>query len=179
MGYTNYLLAQQKLVFKQRTGSKVTKRHDRAKTPFARTLAYKGTADADRDRLNETMAAIAPGELYRQIAALTKQLENLALSKAAAPIKPQVNRSFNAREHPELLGEATGRSRAGPDRVTTRSRLADFPRSTRLGSYAGAAAASTAGTTPARSCAVLRFPTIEMQPRRGADEGQMRPSSAV
>jgi hypothetical protein len=107
MGYTNYLLAQQKLVFKQRTGSKVTKRHDRAKTPFARTLAYKGTADADRDRLNETMAAIAPGELYRQIAALTKQLENLALSKAAAPIKPQVNRSFNAREHPELLGEAT------------------------------------------------------------------------
>jgi hypothetical protein len=107
MGYTNYLLAQQKLVFKQRTGSKVTKRHDRAKTPFARTLAYKGTADADRDRLNETMAAIAPGGLYRQIGALTKQLENLALSKAAAPIKPQVNRSFNAREHPELLGEAT------------------------------------------------------------------------
>jgi Integrase core domain len=107
MGYTNYLLAQQKLVFKQRSGSKVTKRHDRAMTPRARTLAYKGTADADRDRLNETMGAIAPGELYRQIGALTKQLENLALTKAAAPIKPQVNRSFNAREHPELLGEAT------------------------------------------------------------------------
>ena len=107
MGYTNYLLAQQKLVFKQRTGSKVTKRHDPAKTPLARTLAYKGTAETDRDRLNETMAAVAPGELYRQIAALTQQLENLALTKAPAPIKPQVNQAFNARLHPELLGEAT------------------------------------------------------------------------
>jgi transposase InsO family protein len=95
MGYTNYLLAQQKLVFKQRTGSKVTKRHDRAMTPLARTLAYKETAEADRDRLNEAMGAIAPGELYRQIAALTRQLENLALSKAAAPVKPKVNQAFN------------------------------------------------------------------------------------
>src|SRR5580704_14628513 len=95
MGYTNYLLAQQKLVFKQRTGSKVTKRHDRAMTPFARTLAYTGTAEADRDRLNEAMGAIGPGQLYRQIAALTRQLENLALSKAAAPAKPKVNQAFN------------------------------------------------------------------------------------
>jgi hypothetical protein len=53
------------------------------------------------------MAAVAPGELYRRIAALTQQLENLALTKAPAPIKPQVNRSFNSREHPELLVEAT------------------------------------------------------------------------
>jgi hypothetical protein len=46
MGYTNYLLAQQKLVFKQRDGSKVTKRYDRATTPLART---KGPP---RDRRN-------------------------------------------------------------------------------------------------------------------------------
>lgn len=35
--YTNYLLAQQKLVHKQRHGAKVTKRYDRAATPYART----------------------------------------------------------------------------------------------------------------------------------------------
>jgi hypothetical protein len=29
MGYTNYLLAQQKLLSKQRDGAKVTKRYDR------------------------------------------------------------------------------------------------------------------------------------------------------
>jgi hypothetical protein len=93
--YTNYLLAQQKLVFKQRTGSKVTKRYDRAMTPFARTLAHEGMAQADRARLHKAMGAIAPGELYRQIAALTQQLEHLALVKAPAATKPKVNQAFN------------------------------------------------------------------------------------
>jgi hypothetical protein len=100
-------LAQQKLVFKQRSGSKVTKRYDRAMTPCARTLAYKGTAEADRARLRETMGAIAPGELYRQIATLTRQLENLALAKAAAPVKPEVNQAFNEWRSTEVLREAT------------------------------------------------------------------------
>jgi hypothetical protein len=95
MGYTNYLLAQQKLVFKQRDGSKVTKRYDRAATPFARTMARQEIAETDRARLQEAMAAIAPGDLYREIAALTQQLENLALAKAPAPVKPKVNQAFN------------------------------------------------------------------------------------
>jgi hypothetical protein len=95
MTYTNYLLAQQKLVFKQRTGSKVTKRYDRAMTPFARALAHEGVAKADRIRLHNAMATISPGELYRQIAALAHQLENLALLKAPAAPKPKVNEAFN------------------------------------------------------------------------------------
>jgi hypothetical protein len=107
MGYTNYLLAQQKLVFKQRTGSKVTKRYDRAMTPCARTLAQKGITKTDRARLEETMGAVRPGELYRQIQDLTTQLERLALNKAPVPVKPQVNRAFNPSLHPEVLVEAT------------------------------------------------------------------------
>jgi hypothetical protein len=93
MGYTNYLLAQQKLVFKQRDGSKVTKRYDRAATPLARTTARPEVTKAERVRLDDTLAAIAPGELYRQIRDLAKQLENLALAKAPAPNKPQVNQT--------------------------------------------------------------------------------------
>jgi transposase InsO family protein len=107
MGYTNYLLAQQKLIFKQRNGSKVTKRYDRATTPFARTMARPDLSEPDRDRLETTMATVRPGDLYRQIHDLTQQLENLALTKAPAPIKPQVNRSFNPSLHPEVLVEAT------------------------------------------------------------------------
>jgi hypothetical protein len=110
MGYTNYLLAQQKLVFKQRDGSKVTKRYDRATTPLARTIARPEITKAERSRLEKTMAGVAPGELYRQIAALTQQLENLALTKAPAPVKPQVNRAFNPSLHPEVLVEATNQS---------------------------------------------------------------------
>ena len=58
-------------------------------------MVRQGITKADRFRLRETMAAIAPGELYRQIAALTHQLENLALTKAPAPVKPKVNQAFN------------------------------------------------------------------------------------
>jgi hypothetical protein len=107
MGYTNYLLAQQKLVFKQREGSKVTKRYDRAATPLARTIARPDITGADRARLNEAMAAVRPGDLYRSIQELTTRLEHLALTKAPAPVKPQVNRSFNPSLHPEVLVEAT------------------------------------------------------------------------
>lgn len=105
--YTNHLLAQQKLSFKQRNGAKVTKRHDRAQTPLQRTLAWDGLADQHRARLEKTMSEIRPAELYRQIAELTARLENLALAKAPAPVKPPVNRAFNAGPKAEVPREAT------------------------------------------------------------------------
>ena len=108
--YTNHLLAQQQLVFKQRSGSKITKRHDRAATPFERARSFGEIAVKDRSAMQQTMDAVCPGELYRQIAALTTQLERLALNKAAAPVKPVVNRAFVNHRQPEHLGEATIRS---------------------------------------------------------------------
>jgi hypothetical protein len=94
--YTNYLLAQQKLLSKQRHGAKVTKKYDRAMTPFGRTSARADITPACRQTMDETMAGVHPGELYRQIQNLTTQLERLALSKAPAPVRPRVNRAFNA-----------------------------------------------------------------------------------
>ncbi len=105
--YTNYLLAQQKLTFKQRKGAKVTKRHDRAQSPYQRTLAWDALADQDRVKLEMTMAEIKPAELFRQIATLTTRLENMALSKAPAPARPPVNRAFNAGPKAEAPHEAT------------------------------------------------------------------------
>ena len=96
MIYTNHLLANQKLVFKQRDGAKVTKRYDRAQTPYARALASKEISPAAARKMKATMAGVRPGDLYHQILALTEQLEHLALSKAPAPVKPRVNRAFNA-----------------------------------------------------------------------------------
>jgi len=94
--YTNYLLAQQKLVFKQRHGAKVTKKYDRAMTPFGRTSARPEITPACRQAMEETMDSVRPGKLYRQIQDLTSQLERMALSKAPAAVKPRVNRAFNA-----------------------------------------------------------------------------------
>jgi len=93
--FTNYLLAQQKIVFKQRDGSKVTKRYDQATTPFDRAMARTTLDEKDRADMQRAMDAIKPGDLSRQIQGLTNQLERIALSKAPAPVKPQVNRAFN------------------------------------------------------------------------------------
>jgi hypothetical protein len=93
--FTNYLLAQQKIVFKQRDGSKVTKRYDSALTPFERAMARTTVAQDARSAMQEVMDAVQPGKLYREIRSLTTQLERIALSKAAAPIKRPVNRAFN------------------------------------------------------------------------------------
>jgi hypothetical protein len=106
MSFTNYLLAQQKLVFKQRTGSKVTKRYDRAATPCERTLASSDIPEQCRDNLLGSMAAISPGALYWQIRELTERLENMALRKAPAPATPRVNRAFNPSGQAEVLSEA-------------------------------------------------------------------------
>jgi len=104
--FTNYLLAQQKIVFKQRHGSKVTKRYDRAATPFERALDRPSVVTKDREVMHGVMNAIRPGNLYRQIHHLTTQLEHMALSKAPAPVKPQVNRAFTHWTHAEVLREA-------------------------------------------------------------------------
>jgi hypothetical protein len=105
--FTNYLLPQQKLISKVRHGAKVTKRYDRAQTPAQRAVAHPDLSDRDRARLTRAMRSVHPGELSRSIAELTSRLERLALSKAPAPVKPRVNRSFNQPRQPEVLREAT------------------------------------------------------------------------
>ena len=93
--FTKRLLAQSKLIFKQRNGAKVTKHYDTAQTPFARALADDRVTSTARTALTAAHKAIRPGDLYRQINGLIKQYEHLARSKASAPLKPSVNRSFN------------------------------------------------------------------------------------
>ena len=105
--FTNYVLAQQQLVSKIREGSKVTKRYDRAKTPYQRAKAWTGLTASDSQRLDQSLTGTQPGTLSRQITELTIRLENLALTKTAAPVKPPVNRAFNNRPEPEIPHEAT------------------------------------------------------------------------
>jgi hypothetical protein len=100
-------LAQQKLVFKKRDGAKLTKRYDRAATPFQRASARDDITGACRTDMNKTMGSVRPGDLYRQIRDLTSRLENMALSKASAASKPRVNTAFNPSLHAKVSREAT------------------------------------------------------------------------
>ena len=93
--FTNYLLPQQKLIFTQRHGAKVTKRHDRATTPHHRAIADPNVRKMPVIRMNATFKTIKPAALSRSILALTGRLETLALAKTPAPVKPAVNRAWN------------------------------------------------------------------------------------
>jgi transposase InsO family protein len=104
--FTNLLLTQQKLVRRERIGSKVIKRHDPAATPLERVVRSGVLSSQQRGAITRARNRLRPGELQREIARLCAQLERLALVKTAAPQRA-VNRSFNATDRPELLAEAT------------------------------------------------------------------------
>jgi len=93
--FTNYFLPQQKLIFKQRKGAKVTKRHDTATTPHQRAIAHEGMRKRPIITMNATFKRIKPAALSRQILALTGELEVLAQAKKAPRSKPPVNHAWN------------------------------------------------------------------------------------
>lgn len=94
--FTNYLLPQQKLVFKQRNGAKVIKKHDTGTTPHQRAILHQTMRKQSIIRMGAEFKRIKPAALSRQILALTGQLETLALAKKPAAVKPPVNRVWNA-----------------------------------------------------------------------------------
>lgn len=105
--FTNYLLAQQKLVSKHRVGPKVVKRYDTAQTPHRRTEAFPSISETTCRKLNLALAGTHPGHLSHKINMLAAKLETVALSKAPAPVKPAVNRSFVNPPKRRKLREAT------------------------------------------------------------------------
>lgn len=86
--FANYFLPQQKLVFKQRTGAKVTKRHDTAATPHQRAIAHDDIRRQSIITMNAAFKRLKPAALSRQILALTGELETLAQAKKAPRSKP-------------------------------------------------------------------------------------------
>jgi integrase-like protein len=105
--FTNYFLPQQKLIFKQRQGAKVTKRYDTASTPHRRAVPHPDMRKRPIISMNATFKRLKPAALSRQILALTGQLETLAQAKAAAKPKPPVNRAWNDQGFRRNSNEAT------------------------------------------------------------------------
>lgn len=105
--FTNYLLPQQKLVFKQRNGAKVTKRYDTAATPHQRAVAHPGVRKRPVITMNATFKRIKPAALSRQILARTGELEILAQAKKAPRAKPPVNHAWNDQGWRRKSNEAT------------------------------------------------------------------------
>jgi transposase InsO family protein len=105
--FANYFLPQQKLIFKQRNGAKVTKRHDTAATPHQRAVAHPGVRARPKITMNATFNRLKPAALSRQILALTGELETLAQAKKAPRSKPPVNHAWNDSDWRRKSNEAT------------------------------------------------------------------------
>jgi len=105
--FTNYFLPQQKLVFKQRNGAKVTKRYDTATTPHQRAMAHEKVRKRPKITMNAKFKRLKPAALSRHILALTGQLETLAQAKNPPRPKPPVNHAWNDQGWRRKSHEAT------------------------------------------------------------------------
>jgi hypothetical protein len=97
---TNYFYPQQKLISKVRKGAKVSKKHDKATTPFHRVIDHPTTTVERIVALTRTYSLINPAATQRQIHALTAQLLTITTSKAGPTAKAQVNKRARSREPP-------------------------------------------------------------------------------
>lgn len=100
---TNYFHPQQKLISKVRTGAKVSRKHDKARTPFHRAIDHPNMTVDRIVALKRAYSLINPAATGRQIQALTSQLFTMATHKAAngtpAPVTKRA-RSREATNHP-------------------------------------------------------------------------------
>ena len=80
--YTNYFQPVVKLVSKTRTGSKVSKKYDAAKTPFRRILESEHIDDKIKARLKVQYDSLNPADLKRKISGLQDKLFKLNVLKS-------------------------------------------------------------------------------------------------
>src|SRR5699024_6154753 len=65
---TNHFAPQQKLIYKERNGAKITKKYDQPATPLQRVLADHGTVSKKaKTRLNEENLPLNPAAIQREI----------------------------------------------------------------------------------------------------------------
>lgn len=78
---TNFFSPQQKLIAKHRDGAKVTKRYDRAATPYQRVMADPRVTKKVKKKLTSQYNKLNPAQLRREICDLQGQLLELVKAK--------------------------------------------------------------------------------------------------
>jgi hypothetical protein len=95
---TNYFYPQQKLVSKVRKGAKITKKHDKARTPFHRAIDHSDMTVTRIVALTRTYSLINPAATQRQVHALTARLFAITTAKTGPTDQPPVNKRARLRE---------------------------------------------------------------------------------
>lgn len=87
--YTNFFQPTMKLQCKQRVGSKVTKRYDRAQTPYQRVLTSPHIAKAKKELLRVKYEMLNPAALKRKITRLQERLLKTTGSAKRVRVRPR------------------------------------------------------------------------------------------
>lgn len=96
--YTNFFQPVMKLIEKTRNGSSVTKRYDRAKTPYRRILESPFVSSEVKDSLKKYYIHLNPADLKRKITKLQAILRNLASRNSFSnPCNDVINQEDNRR----------------------------------------------------------------------------------
>lgn len=90
---SNFFNPQQKLIFKQRKGAKVTKKYDTAQTPNQRVQTHEKVTKKTKIALTRTYTTINPAAVQRQIQDLTGELLALTTAKAGPRPRPATRAS--------------------------------------------------------------------------------------
>jgi hypothetical protein len=124
----NLFTPQQKLVSKTRTGAKVSKRYDRAHTPYQRLLTHAArdplTLDEiDARRLDELLQATNPAAARRQIGQLQATLLERVRRKTVTR-RAKTNRAYLSGTKIKNAAGQPIPNRASPDEATTQPKRA-------------------------------------------------------
>ena len=79
--YTNFFQPSMKLKSKERHGARVTKKYDRARTPYQRVLESSFIDEVTKEQLRQRYELLNPAQLKRQIERCQRKL----LATAARP----------------------------------------------------------------------------------------------
>jgi hypothetical protein len=87
--YTNFFQPTMKLKAKERVGSKVIKRYDRAQTPYQRVLAAVQVSEAEKQSLRAKYKTLNPAALKRKLMRLQERLMKSTASRKAVRVRPR------------------------------------------------------------------------------------------
>jgi hypothetical protein len=89
--YNNFFMPVTKLISKKRVGSKVTKKYDKARTPFRRALASEYIDDKIKAGLRREYDSLNPVELKKNISRLQEKLLKLNVLKSKVRKETTIN----------------------------------------------------------------------------------------
>jgi len=97
--YTNYFQPVMKLREKTRTGSRVTKKYDKARTPYGRVLTSRDIAKPVKRTLRRDYKELNPASLGREIDRLRDRLHSVAERKVEAKARAALELHSYVRQH--------------------------------------------------------------------------------